>query len=178
MWQALRGRVLGVGFRLLLVAWLACSVVIAVWVFRTTGLEADRKSGPALTVLIFAVPLFVVTAVDEFMLHRIKQGTPVPAARRGSWVYGDNRPVHMPDYWKVAPCLAAAAVAIAAALDSGLTVLERVGAVALGSIVVAGLLVQVGFAFRKSKSMVGFAGALLSWLGAGGVYVWVVYVVT
>lgn len=100
-----------------------------------------------------------------------------PGSRRGSWVYGDNRPVHMPDYWKVAPCLAAAAIATAVALDSGLTVLERVGAVVLGSIVVAGLLVQVGFALRESKSMVGFAGALLSWLGAAGVLAWVVYVV-
>jgi len=82
MWQRVRERLVSGAAILLLVAWLACAVGIAIWVVNVTGIDVRRKGAVGLGVLIFLVPIGVWVAADEFVIRRIRYGPPVPGLRR------------------------------------------------------------------------------------------------
>lgn len=82
MWKRVRERLLSGAAILLLAAWLACAVGIAIWVVSVTGIDVQRKGAVGLVVLIYLVPIGVWVAVDEFVIRRIKYGPPVPGRRK------------------------------------------------------------------------------------------------
>jgi hypothetical protein len=82
MWKRVRERLLSGVAILLMVAWLACTVGIAIWVVRVTGIDVQRKSAVGLVVLIYLVPIGAVVAVDEFVIRRIRYGPPGPGRRK------------------------------------------------------------------------------------------------
>jgi hypothetical protein len=67
---------------LLIFAWLACALVIAVWVVGVTGIDAPQRVGLGLATLICLGPVGVVVALDEFVIRRIRYGPPVPGRRK------------------------------------------------------------------------------------------------
>lgn len=76
------GRLLSAVSILFLVAWLVCSIAIAVWVARASGIEIRRKGAVGLVMLIFLVPIGVCVALDELILRRIRYGPPAPGRRK------------------------------------------------------------------------------------------------
>lgn len=78
--RAVRGIFSAVSLVLML-AWLAGSIALAIWVFRATGIPAGRKGGFGLWMVIFLVPLGLCVALDEFVVRRIRYGPPVPGRR-------------------------------------------------------------------------------------------------
>jgi hypothetical protein len=78
MWKQVRERLLSGVAILLMLAWLACAVGIAMWVVSVTGLEVRRKGAIGLVLLIYLVPIGVVVALDEFVIRRIRYGPRVP----------------------------------------------------------------------------------------------------
>ena len=82
MWKRVRERLLSGVAILLLVAWLACAVGIAMWVAQVTGIDVGRKGAVGLLVVIYLVPIGAVVAVDEFVVRRIRYGPPLPGRRK------------------------------------------------------------------------------------------------
>lgn len=82
MWKRLRERLLSGVAVLLMFGWLACAAGITIWVVDVSGLESRGKGVVGLWVLISLVPIGVVTALDEFVIRRIKYGPPTPGRRK------------------------------------------------------------------------------------------------
>ena len=82
MWKRARERLLSGVALVLVFAWLACSVGIAIWFSEVSGIEFRRKGAIGLVLLIGLVPIGVLTAIDEFIIRRIRYGPPAPGRHK------------------------------------------------------------------------------------------------
>jgi hypothetical protein len=90
MWKQVGDRLLSGVAILLMLAWLACAVGIAVWVVSETGIEVRRKGAVGLVLMIYLAPIGVVVALDEFVIRRIRYGPPAPGRHERGALYPDQ----------------------------------------------------------------------------------------
>lgn len=82
MWSRIRERLLSGVVILLMLAWFAGSIGIAIWLDDRAGLDLSGRGAVALVSLIWLVPIGVATAVDELVIRRIRYGPPTPGRRK------------------------------------------------------------------------------------------------